>query len=254
MDMLKNKLKYGKFIADSFYLEKHAKKVIVFCQGIPGISSYEEMAREYVKEGFIFIHPKYIGSWESFGEFHIKNCRDSIIDFVNALFDKKVKTIFGQQFDLNFDKAFILGHSFGGSVALCAGADLNVDGIIAISPVINYRKHAKESFKEEDLSGLFDLMKAGFSNVYRNFKREEWEEFCKSGFDLNAIDYIEKLKNKKIFLIHGNKDKSVNYNKSRRFYFKLKTLGADISYLQTEDNHSNVKFNSISNIVLWMKQ
>ena len=86
--MRKNKLRYGKIVADSYYpSEKNNGAVIIFCAGIPGKSNYLELAKRYVDEGFTFIHPKYIGSWESYGNFSITKCKETIISFAYLDFD-----------------------------------------------------------------------------------------------------------------------------------------------------------------------
>lgn len=252
--MKKNKLRYEGIIAESYYLENNNGKVIILCSGIPGTSSYIEIAEKYVKEGFIFIHPKYLGSWESYGDFSIENCKKTIIDFVNALKNKKVKTIFNKNFDIGIREIFLLGHSFGGSVALCSGADLDIDGIIALAPVIDYRVQGKEDYEEEKMDWLYNFITSGFENVYRNFNKSNWEEFCFSGLILNANDYLESLKKKRILLIHGKEDKSINYNRSKKFYSNLENLGGDIDYLETKDNHNSIKINSFEEICSWIKK
>lgn len=254
MTMEKNKLRYGDIIAESYYPKNNNGKVIIFCSGIPGTSSYLEIAEKYVNEGFIFIHPKYQGSWESYGNFSIEGCKKTIVDFTNALRNNKIKTIFNEDFNIEIKEIFLLGHSFGGSVALCSGADLNIDGIIALAPVIDYRIQGKREYKEEKMDWLYDFINAGFKNVYRNLNKSQWELFSSNGLILNANDYLEKLKTKKILIIHGTEDISINYNQSKQFYFILKNLGGDIDYVETKDNHSNIKLNSFGTLISWIKK
>jgi predicted esterase len=252
--MKKNKLRYGDIIAESYYLEKNNGKAIIFCSGIPGTSSYVEIAKKYVDKGFIFIHPKYLGSWESYGNFSVENCKKTIVNFVNALKNKEVKTIFSENFDLEINEIYLFGHSFGGSVALCSGAELAINGIIALAPVIDYRIQGKETYEEEKMDLLYCFIIAGFENVYRNFDKSEWKNFCSNGSILNANDYLGKLKEKRILLIHGTKDISVNYNRSKKFYLELKNFMGEIDYEETKDNHSNIKLNSFEKVISWIKR
>ncbi len=252
--MKKNKLRYKDIIAESYYPEKNNGKVVIFCSGIPGTSSHLEMAKKYVNEGFVFIHPKYLGSWESYGNFSIEGCKKTIIDFVSALRDKKVKTVFGDDFNIEIKEIFLLGHSFGGSIALCSGSNLEVDGIVALAPVIDYRVQGKGEYEEEKMDWIYSFIIAGFENVYRNFDKTKWEAFCLSGSVLNANDYLKQLKTKKILLIHGIEDTSINYNHSKIFYSKLKRLGGNIDYVETKDNHSSIKLNSFEKIISWIRR
>ena len=252
--MGKNKLRYGDIVAESYYLKNNNGKIIIFCSGIPGISSYPEIAEKYVNEGFIFIHPKYLGSWESYGNFSIEGCKKTIVDCVKALRSNEVKTIFNKDFDIEIKEIFLLGHSFGGSVALCSGANLNIDGIIALAPVIDYRIQGNEEYEEEKMDWLYDFIVTGFENVYRNLNKSQWESFCYDGSILNANDYLEELKTKKILIIHGTEDTSTNYNQSKEFYSILKNLGGDIDYVETKENHSDIKLNSFKTVVSWIKK
>lgn len=252
--MEKNKLRCGDIIAESYYSKNNNGKAIIFCSGIPGTSSYIEIAERYVDEGFIFIHPKYLGSWESYGNFSIGGCKKTIVDFVNALKSNKIKTIFNKDFNLEIKEIFLLGHSFGGSVALCSGAELNINGIIALAPVIDYKIQGKEEYEEEKMDWLYDFLVAGFENVYRNLNSHQWKSFCSTGLMLNASDYLEKLKLKKILVIHGVGDSSINYNRSKQFYHTLKNLGGNVDYIETKDSHNTIKLNSFRTLVSWIKK
>ena len=253
MKIIKNKLRFGDIVAESYYRENNNGKAVVFCAGIPGISSYPDIAERYAAAGYIFIHPKYVGSWESYGGFSVEGCKKTIIDFVAALRQKQVKTIFGDIFNVVANKIYLLGHSFGGSVALSAGAELEDVGIIALAPVIDYKKQGNGEYLEEKMDCLGNFILAGFENVYRGFDQESWNTFCISGAGLNANEYIDKLKSRDILLIHGRSDTSVNFNRSKEFVNELKAQGGRIEYVETDDDHSGVKSSSFEKIVSWIK-
>ncbi|MEI6732247.1 MAG: prolyl oligopeptidase family serine peptidase, partial [archaeon] len=248
--MKKNKLRFGDIIAESYYpKEGNNGKFIVFCPGLPGRSNYEDIAKIYVERGCVFIHVKYQGSWESYGRFTMPSCRKTIISFVEGLMKGEIKDIFGSSFDMVPKELFLLGHSFGGSIVLSAGADLKLDGIIALSPVIDYRKQAKDPIiEEEDLTELFDFIKFGFENIYRGIDKSEWENFCKTGENLNPSDYTDKLKTKRILLVHGIKDDSVSYIKTKNFSKLLEKNGADVLFVETDDDHGSIKERPIKEV------
>src|SRR3989344_2371470 len=164
--MRKNKLRCGDIIVESYYPEKENNRIaIVYCAGIPSKSNIEEIAAEYVKEGFIFFHPKYFGSWESYGDFSVSGSKKTIISFIEALRKGELKTIFFDKFEITMDKIILLGHSFGGSIALTAGAEIDVAGIVALAPVIDYTKQAKDKeMEKENLKETFNFIKKGFEN------------------------------------------------------------------------------------------
>ena len=138
------------------------------------------------------------------------------------------------------------------------------------SPYLSYNKSMGElKLTNGNISFIFNLkegryhienengtIKALFPsvNVYRNFDKSKWKSFCLDGSNLNASDYLGKLKTKKILIIHGTGDASINYNRSKQFYFILKNLGSDVVYMETNNNHSDIKLNSFRKIVSWIKK
>ena len=253
MKIIKNKLRFGDIIADSYYQEKNSGKVVIFCAGIPGASSYPELAEKYAAAGCIFIQPKYVGSWESYGRFSVEGCKNTIIDFIVGLQQKQVKTIFGDSFEVVINRIYLFGHSFGGSVALSAGAELDNVGIIVLAPVMDFGKQGNGEYPEEKMNWLSDFISAGFENGYRGFVKDNWDNFCTTGSGLNAIEYITKLKERGILLVHGRSDTSVNFNRSKDFADKLKAMGGNIEYVETEDDHGGVKLTSFEKVVSWIK-
>jgi len=254
MKITKNKLRFGDIIADSYYQEKNSGHAVIFCAGIPGTSSYPDIAEKYAAAGFIFIQPKYIGSWESYGRFSVEGCKNTIIDFIVGLQQKQVKTIFGDSFEVVINRIYLFGHSFGGSVALSAGAELANVGIIALAPVMDFGKQGNGEYPEEKMNWLGDFISAGFENVYRGFDRESWRVFCLNGHGLNVSEYIDKLRSREILLIHGRSDTSVNFNRSREFANELKARGGRIEYVETDDDHGGVKLSSFEKNVSWINK
>lgn len=241
--MKKIKIKIGEIIADYYYPDKEINNtLIIFCPGLPGSWKYEDFAKGFVSKGFSFIHPKYIGSWESFGRFSIKKCKKTI----EEILENKIK-------DGNFNKIFLLGHSFGGSISLVVGAEKNIEGIISLAPIIDFRMHNNNK-NESDLRELFKYINNSFGNIFRGFNEQDWIEFCKTGYNINPIDFTEKLNTKKILLIHGKKDQSVDIEKTRNFYLKLKEHNKNVKFIEFNDaDHSNIRDKSIDKIINWIK-
>ena len=56
--------------------------------------------------------------------------------------------------------------------------------------------------------------------------------------DLNPVDYIDILKEKSTFLIHGIYDKDVNYRRSKNLHQELKNgSGKHELYLSKQEGH-----------------
>ena len=56
-----------------------------------------------------------------------------------------------------------------------------------------------------------------------------------------------------MLILHGKKDKSVSYKKSRLFFGKIKGNSRFSKYIETEDDHSTIKEGSIQEIISWIR-
>lgn len=246
------KLKFDKVIADLYCPNKNNKEILIlFCPGFPGSWKYESFARSFTSQGFSFIHPKYLGSWESEGSFSIKGCRKTIEEILNSL-QKQLIDIFGSFVNLKFKKIFLLGHSFGGSISLSVGSQTKVDGIISLAPIIDFKTHNYFG-NESDLLELFEYVDKGLKGLFRDFKKDDWVNLCKTGCDINPIDFFNELKNKKILFVHGKKDKSVDFKKTKEFFLKLRNFNGNFDYFECSDaSHSDIRDKSSNYIIKWI--
>lgn len=197
---------------------------IILAYGMPGTPAHKDslFVRRAVADGFIVFVPHYIGTFESYGSFDIKNAVQTITKtatFVSrGMSENRLK---GSTVNWTARTITLVGWSFGGSIALVAGAkSKEVDNIIAVSAPTDYKTHAK-TYSEENLDGLSKVMTLIYPNTWRIKCPEIWAEFLKGSLDLNAIDYVEQLNGKAVLLIHGLNDKTVNFRRSESLYEKL---------------------------------
>ena len=63
-------------------------------------------------------------------------------------------------------------------------------------------------------------------NVWRGFSNSEWPEIIKGNIkEMNPIDNTNLLADKEVFIFHGNKDKSISWKDSEKFFEKIKNEG-----------------------------
>lgn len=135
----------------------------------------------------------------SFKKFNVTNCVQYIKDALNYLKD-------------NYNKVYLFGSSYGGFVILNAYNEVinYVDNIYLICPAINFCEIMEEKvgglnidyYNNHDFLPLYNDIKI-YKNAYKEFK--------------SGDEFIKRNKFKKVFIIQGDNDTTVNVNNIVKF-------------------------------------
>lgn len=197
----------------------NSKGILILCHGCPSHPyDHSPSLIEYLskEENYLLVFLHYKGTWDSKGVCNIENSVESVVNVYNYLKKGEIKDILRDEvFSLKNSNITLIGASFGGSVALVSSAKLNTESVIALAPVIDFRKHNDKGI-EENLENTFIKIKLGWENLWR-FSESDWNKLKDGSLDLNPIEYINKFENTSFLLIHGKEDKSVDYKKSVNF-------------------------------------
>lgn len=223
------------------FSNKKPTKFLIICHGCPS-HPYDENPvtnQRFMQDGFVLVYPEYIGTWGSDGQCNLENAVDTVLKTIKLLRTGVAKDIKSNHLiKWNAKEIILIGGSFGGSVVLVAGAKSNyIKKIIAVSPVTDWRTHNKLDFEEEDLTRMWIIIKEGLNNYWR-VKKEDYMKLVNGKLDLNPVDYVDILKEKDTFLIHGVYDKNVNYMRSKSLHKKLKSgSGNHKIYISKQKGH-----------------
>ncbi|GMQ95086.1 MAG: hypothetical protein BMS9Abin13_196 [Patescibacteria group bacterium] len=166
------------------------------------------------KNYWVFL-PRYRGTWESDGSFLAKPPHIDIIDMIDEL-PKGFKDLWsGEVYKIRTPEIYIIGSSFGGTVAILAAKDKRVRRSVAFSPAINWRI----GDNPKELDWLESFTKSAYGNGYR-FRREDWNKL-RSGKLYDLMAHVDKLDPKKLFIIHARDDKVVYSRSSEQFSEEL---------------------------------
>ncbi len=224
-------------------LKNDKKKLIIICPGLPSDPFNYDLLDFLSNEGFSCVYVRYSGTWGSYGSFlknspvkDIENILDFVLkerSFIDSSNNQKVK--------LNFKKIILIGTSFGGSVCLVSGAkSLNVNKIIALSPIVNYRDHARNpDYPEEKIDNLGNYLKRAYGKSY-NFSSNDWKKFVEGKLDINPDDYVHELSKKEIILLSGVKDKSISIDRLKNFFNNLHSKKKK-HYIFKDSGHLSLK-------------
>lgn len=185
--------------------------VVVICDGLPSVPKQKELMTLLAENGYFVIFPRYRGTWESSGQFLKETPIKDIEQIVNLVKVGEVKELYtDKSLKVPQKPIFLLGSSFGGSIALAFADQSGIDKIIALSPIVNFKQH-NNSGDEQDFLRLSEFIHKAFGEAYR-FKDEDVKRLA-SGELFNPPEEIKPERVSDILVIYDKSDDEVDYKK-----------------------------------------
>lgn len=210
--------------------EKSNGNLVINCSGLPGQPENYELFSYLTQKGFVCLHPKYEGTWESEGKFLDHSPADDLQSVISHISENHAleSAYDGSLIKLEFKNIFLIGSSFGGSVALVTAAKHSrVMGVVSIAPVTDFTKQGKGGSSEQDLAYLGKFLKKGFGRAY-NFDLKDWSKLLSGEIDLNPINHTKDLSQKNVLLIHGEDDKTISVQKTIDLFSTIKNNKSEL--------------------------
>jgi len=201
-------------IAEYWMPHKASGKALIICDGAPGLRTKHELGEFFARKGYWVFQFRYLGTWESLGEFLKKSPADDVDDVIEGI-ELGFRDVWtGTIYYIELSEVVVLGASFGGAAAVLSSLNPLVRSVVAIAPIVDWRAFTKKDFAEE-----LRQFSEGFPGAYRcppkNFKK------LLTGNFYNPVGWASKLDGKKIFLIHAKDDTTVSYLPTKKFAKKI---------------------------------
>lgn len=194
---------------------KPSNKVIILCDGMPGLPGNKRLQELLSRKGYWSFYPRYRGAWESGGEFLAEEPSKDIADVIDAL-DRPFTSLWdGEEYEIENPKIIIFGMSFGGPAALLNSKNEKVEKVVCISPVVDWR----EESEDEPLEHLGKIVAASFGQGYR-FSKENWSKLGSDEF-YNPAGQTGNIDGSKVFIIHAKDDTVVAAPPVEKFAEKI---------------------------------
>ncbi len=184
------------------------------------------------------------GCGESDGNFSDITITSLCSDLVSAY--KYIKKTFAPA------KILLLGHSFGGSIAVLTAPSLSIDGLILISPLADTKKRA-QSHEYILTSGAND------SGCYEYGPHELKLKFLNELKDCDPVAALSKEITDNIILFQGNCDQEIPIQESAAYIERIKELGIEPAYHIVKD--ADHRFSTVGSrhflnqtLVTWIKE
>lgn len=231
-------------VAEVMFPEKQTGKVAILASGLPASPTKNKVLQFLAKQGYVAIFPRYRGTWESEGNFLEKSPAQDIHDVILDIVKRKtIKDLFsGETKRVRVNAVHLFGSSFGGPAVLLNSQLPIVKKIIAISPVIDWKKAGED----EPFDFFVRFTQECFGDAFRVRHQRDWQKIIRTDF-YNPIDHTSKIDGKKVFIIHTKDDTIVPYEPIMPFVGKTHST----YYLKPKGGH--LSFSHLTHKFYWKK-
>ena len=211
------------------------QRVIVLCDGMPGIPRKQPLAAWLAKKGYWVFYPRYRGSWESDGQFLARSPHEDVLDVIEGLKAPIREATHGKTFNVEPDEVFVIGGSFGGATAILCSLDARVKRVVANCPVVDWSILHGALPVETSNPSYVAYIKEAFGNGYR-LSEKNWNKLY-SGTFFNPVHHAAEIDPSRIFIIHTKDDPGIPWRMVEKFAkktgVKLKLLARG-GHIKTE--------------------
>lgn len=206
---------------------------IIMSHGFPGYTTNNDLELAFMRMGCVVIHMNHRGAWGSEGNYLFTNLKHDLIAIAKWAHNPAI----AEQYFIDTDNIFLVGHSMGGQTVLNAAKDLPfIKGVAAmaaydIGAAFRYNME-KELFLMIETEGQCLKMESA-SEVYENALINKQE--------LGVLYRYEELIKHNVLLVEAYYDTVAPADKMLRpLAQKLEEENGKITYEVIHSNHSFV--------------
>ena len=229
---------FAEFVAPN---KPSSKKALILCDGAPSVPSKHALMEFFCKKGYWVFHIRYRGTWESKGTFLKKSLEHDILDVIDELPRGFMDLWTKKRYQVQPKKIVLFGTSFGGPAVLLASQDKRVDKVIAVSPVVDWRRDGKA----ERMKDWIPFMLSAYGVVYRA-EKQTWNKLLDGSF-YNAFSRRKSIDGSKILIISAKDDDIVPFRSTKRFAISTGAV------LIARKKGGHLKSSIITQPALWKK-
>ena len=206
---------------------------IIMSHGFPGYTTNNDLELALMRMGCVVIHMNHRGAWGSEGYYLFTNLKDDLIAIAKWAHNPAI----AEQYDIDTENIFLVGHSMGGQTVLNAAKELPfIKGVAALAA---YDIGAAFRYKmEKDLFLMIEtegqcLKMTSASDVFENALINQQE--------LSILNRYEELTHHNVLLVEATMDTIAPPERMLRpLADKLKEEGSSVEYASIKTNHSFV--------------
>lgn len=204
---------------------------VITSHGFPGYTTNNDIELALMRMGCVVIHMNHRGAWGSEGKYLFTNLKADLIAIAKWAHNNAI----ADQYEIDVDNIFLLGHSMGGQTVLNAAKDLDfIKGVVAMAAYDIGAAFGNHMEKE-----LFLMIENEGQCLNMDSASEVYENALNNREELSILNRYDALVGKNVLLIAGTHDKIAPPSKMLvPLAERLKKAGGNIEYEKIAGNHS----------------
>lgn len=188
---------YGYLLKPDGRYEKPYPTVIM-AHGFPGYTTNNDLEFALMRMGCVVIHMNHRGAWGSEGNYLFTNLKDDLISIAKWAHNPAI----AEQYDIDTENIFFVGHSMGGMTVLNATKELPfIKGVVAMAPY-----DLGGAFRYRLEKDLFLMIETEGQCLKMNSASEVYENALEHHHELAICNGYEKLTNHNVLLVEAKYD------------------------------------------------
>ena len=206
---------------------------VILSHGFPGYTTNTDLELALMRMGCVVIHMNHRGAWGSEGNYLFTNLKDDLIAIAKWAHNPAI----ADQYAIDRDNIFLVGHSMGGQTVLNAAKDLTfIKGVAAMAA---YDIGAAFRYRME--KDLFLMIETEGQCLKMNSASEVYENALNNQPELSVLNRYDELAKRNVLLIEAAYDTVAPPDKMLRpLADKLTELKGNVTYQSIKSNHSFV--------------
>ena len=203
---------------------------VILSHGFPGYTTNNDLELALMRAGCVVIHMNHRGAWGSEGHYLFTNLKDDLIAITQWAHNPAI----ADQYGIDPDNIFLVGHSMGGQTVLNAAKELPfLRGVAAIAA---YDIGAAFRYKME--KELFLMIETEGQCLKMDSAAAVYENALEHREELSVLHHYERLAKHPVLLVEASLDDVAPADRMMRPLFdKLKELSAPVTYRTIVSKH-----------------
>ena len=221
---------YGYLLCPDRRMKKPYPTVIM-SHGFPGYTTNNDLELALMRCGCVVIHMNHRGAWGSEGNYLFTNLKDDLIAIAKYAHNPAI----ADQYNIDTENIFLVGHSMGGQTVLNAAKDLPfIRGVAALAA---YDIGAAFRYRME--KDLFLMIETEGQCLKMNSASEVYENALNNQQELGILNDADRLAGLKVLLVEASFDTVAPAERMMRpLYEKLSQMSAPVTYETIVSTHS----------------
>lgn len=214
--------------------DKRIKKpypTVIMSHGFPGYTTNNDLELALMRAGCVVIHMNHRGAWGSEGNYLFTNLKDDLIAIAKWAHNPAI----ADQYDIDTENIFLVGHSMGGQSVLNAAKELPfIRGVAALAAY-----DIGAAFRYNMEKELFLMIETEGQCLKMNSAAEVYENALEYREELSILNQYERLEEHPVLFVEASLDSVAPADKMMRPLFdKLNELSAPVTYKTIVSKHS----------------